>query len=344
MEILDIFGSDTAFKMATLTQTINHGDYKPGRIGQLGLYEIDGVPTTTVVIEEEYSTLKLVPTSTRGGPATPSSLDKRKARPFVIPHIAVEDSIVADQLQNVRGYAQGMEPSAVLLMLQELVNKKLAMLRDRLEPTIEYHRMGGIKGQILDSDGSTVIYNLFTEFGVSQQTAQMLLNTDTTDVNKQIRAAQRLSLTALGNQPIAGWHAFCGDSFFDKLVGHKQLRALYLNWQAAQILRDQVGAYALFNFGQVMWENYRGSVGGVDFVPSTKAYLFPLGARGLFINNFGPSDYIDRVNNIPTPDGLPIEARQWMPEGGKSVKVEAQSNPLCLCTKPRAVIELAEDT
>ena len=184
MEILDIFGSDTAFKMATLTKTINHGDYQPGRIGQLGLYAIDGVPTTTIVIEEEYNTLKLVPTSTRGGPATPSSLDKRKARSFIIPHIAVEDSILADSLQNVRAYAQGMEPSSVLLALQEMVNKKLMMLRARLEPTIEYHRMGGIKGLILDADGATTIYNLFTEFDVAQQTAQMLLNTDTTDVNK----------------------------------------------------------------------------------------------------------------------------------------------------------------
>jgi Phage major capsid protein E len=34
----------------------------------------------------------------------------------------------------------------------------------------EHLRVGAIKGKILDADGSAVIYDLFTEFGVSQHT------------------------------------------------------------------------------------------------------------------------------------------------------------------------------
>jgi Phage major capsid protein E len=35
---------------------------------------------------------------------------------------------------------------------------------------VEHFRIGAIKGQILDADGSAVIYDLFTEFGVAAHT------------------------------------------------------------------------------------------------------------------------------------------------------------------------------
>ena len=38
-----------------------------------------------------------------------------------------------------------------------------------LDPTIEYQRVGALKGIILNGDGST-LYNLFTEFGVTPPT------------------------------------------------------------------------------------------------------------------------------------------------------------------------------
>jgi hypothetical protein len=36
-----------------------------------------------------------------------------------------------------------------------------------VDATLEHLRIGAIKGQILDADGPAVIYDLFTEFGVT---------------------------------------------------------------------------------------------------------------------------------------------------------------------------------
>ncbi len=343
MEILDIFSGD-AFSIASLTNTIAHLDFKPSILRDMGLFEEEGVPTRTVIIEEEFGTIRLVPTAEYGGVASVSKIDKRKVRSFVVPHLPTRDAITAEEIQNVRAYAQAMTSQQALLTVEQLRDKKLMKMRDDLEVTLEHHAIGAVKGTILDSDGSTVILNLFTEFGVSQQTHNMILDTGGTIVINKTREAVRKSLSALGNQPLTGWGALCGDSFFDKFTGHTVVEKHFLNWEAARAYSEQHRAYGAFPYAGVNWLNYRGSIGGVDFVPTTKAYLFPLGARGLFITKFGPSDYIDRINQIPSPDGVPIEARSEMKPMGKGVDMEAQSNPLYLCTKPRAVIELKENT
>jgi hypothetical protein len=338
MDIIDVFKD--IFTMASLTDAVSHIDYVPGRVGQLGIFDVQGIPDRKVVIEEEYQTLKLVPTAPFGGVPAANTTDARKARPFIVPHIPVMDAISAEEIQSVRAYANGMAPQNARLTVESMRDKKLQQMQLKLQATLEYHRVGAIKGEILDADGITTIYNLFTEFGVAQQTLNMALGSSTTDILAKIRQAQRLSLTALGNAAFTGWRALCGDTFFDQFVGHDRVEDKYLNSADARLLREPDLAYGAIAFGGVVWENYRGSVGGVSFVEGDKAYLFPTGVMGLFIQRNGPSDYVDRVNQIPSADGLPIEVRSEMKPMGKGIDIEAQMNPLCLCTKPRAVVQL----
>lgn len=346
MEVIDYFSGD-GFTIASMTDAISHVDFKPDFLGSIGLYEPEGVPTRTVIIEEESQELKLVPTSQYGGPSTPrGQQSKRKDRSFVVPHLSTEANITAEEIQGVRAYANGMKPQQVLLAVEELRNRKLSAMRDDLEATFEYQRVSALKGILVDADGSAVIYNWFTEFGVSQQTLGMALTTDTTDVAGKVRQAIRLSLTALKNQKVTGWRAICGDNFFDALVGHKKVEDKYLNWTAAANLSDENRAYGTFEHLRVRWTNYRGSVTGSDgaakdFVGADDAYLFPEGVKGLFLWKNGPADLLDRVNQIPSPNGLPIEVYSAVKDG-KRVYMEAQSNPLFMCTKPRAVIKLTK--
>jgi len=338
MDILDVFSD--IFTMSSLTDAISHVDYLPGRIGQMGLFNVDGIPDRTVVIEEEYQTLNLVQTTPFGGVPLANTTDARIARPFVVPHVSVMDAITAGELQSVRAYAQGMAPQAARMSVEEMRDRKLAQMQRKLQATLEYHRIGALKGVILDADGSTVIYNLFTQFNVAQQQLGMALGTTTTNVLGKIRAAQRLSITALGDAPFTGWRAICGDTFFDQLIGHGKVEDKYLNSADNRLLRESDLAYGAIAFGNVVWENYRGSVGGIDFIEADKAYLFPTGVAGLFIQKNGPSDYVDRINQIPTPNGLGVEVRSELRPMGKGLDIEAQMNPLCLCTKPRAIVQL----
>jgi hypothetical protein len=297
------------------------------------------VPTRDVIIEEDYNTLKLVPTGPWGGVPLARATDKRKGRPFLVPHISTRDAVMAEEIQGVRAYAAGMTPAQTLMSVEALRNRKLDNMRADIEATLEYHRLGAIKGLVLDADGTTVIHDLFTLFGVSQQTHGMNLDDANTDVIIQIREAIRKSLDALGNGRATGFAALCGDQFFDLLTNHAKVRDSYNGWTAAASLRDQHRAYGTFDYMGVLWINYRGSVAGVDFVSTGKAHLVPLGTN-VFKGYFGPSDYIDRVNQIPDPNGAPIESRAEMLPMGKGVEMEAQSNPLYVNLKPRVVVEL----
>jgi hypothetical protein len=311
--------------------------HKPGRLGEIGLFGTPvGIPTTSVIIEQDNEAIKLVPTAPRGGVPDPQSRERRKAINFTVPHIPTMTQVMAAEVQNVRAFGQGNMASAEMMAVEMVRDRKLGIARSNLEVTIEYHRIGAVKGQVLDADGVTVLLNLFTAFSVSQTTYGMDLDDTTTKITARIRAAQRLALGVLGGAPMSGWLAICGDTFFDELVGHPKLEALYLNHQAAQTLRDGPAAYSSFDFGGVRWENYRGQVGATAFIGATKAYLIPIGVPELFIHYVAPADYMETVNTI----GLPFYAKSEMMKMNKGIDIEVQTNPLLLCTRPDAVVEL----
>lgn len=325
MPMLDVFRT-CAFNVASLTDSILKAPYKPGRIGALGLFRERGITTTTVVVEEKNGRLSLIPTSPRGGPASSIGSEKRTARSFVVPHLERDSMIMADEVQNVRAFGSENAQEAV----QSLVAERLADLRSMHEVTLEHMRAGAIKGLIVDSDGSTPLFNLFTEFGVSQQTEDLDL---TANVRSQIVAIQRLIETELGAEPISGFRAFCGDTFFDSLVDSSDVQES-LKYQESAMLRGDLRSG--FQYGGVTWENYRGSVGGVSFFPTDEAYVFPEGT-GIFATYFAPADYIETVNTV----GLPVYAKQAIDEQYQRwAKVHTQSNPLALCLRPRGVVQV----
>src|SRR5918994_1692033 len=98
--------------------------------------------------------------------ALTDATNKRKARSLVVPHIALEDTILADEVQNVRAFGS----ESMLEGVQAVVNQRMSEMATKMDATLEHLRIGAIKGQILDADGSAVIYDLFTQFGVTQHT------------------------------------------------------------------------------------------------------------------------------------------------------------------------------
>lgn len=328
MPMLDVFKSD-AFSTVSLTDGIIKAPHKPGRIGTLGLFRSRGIPNTTVVIEEKDGRLELISTSPRGGPATTVGSKKRTARSFVVPHLEKETTVSADEVQNVRAFGSENAADAV----QAIINERLQDMRAMHEVTLEHLRVGAIKGQVLDADGSTVLFNLFTEFGVAQQTHDIDLGTES--VRAEAVKIQRLIEAELGAEPVSGYRAFCGDEFFDALIEDASVKEA-LKYQESRLLRTDLRTG--FEFGGIVWENYRGKVGSVDFFPTAKAYVVPEGT-GIFQTYFAPADFIETVNTV----GLPVYAKMFNDDQlNRWAKVHTQSNPLALCLRPRAVVEVTK--
>lgn len=329
--MLDIFKTD-AFSIISLTDAINKQPFIPGRAGQVIDWNESGVPTTSIAIEEVNGVLQLVNPTPRGGPGTTSPKQKRVARSLSVPHYQVDDAIYAEEVQGVRAFGQENQVQTVFGRVSERMQNHVQLT---LDPTLEYQRIGALKGIIINQDGST-LYNLFTEFNVSQpaEVAFDFTNKQNGAVRTVCTGIVRTMATALGGLTFRGVYAFCSDTFWDALIQNAEVRATYLQQEAASQLREGV-AYSTLNFGGITFENYRGAVGATKFITDDKADFFPVGVPGLWRTVYAPADYIETVNTI----GLPRYAKQWQMENGKGVNLETQTNPLSYCTRPGVLVQ-----
>ncbi|QZP22841.1 major capsid protein [Pseudomonas sp. DR208] len=321
---------DDAFSVSSLTAAINEQEYLPGRISSLGLFREEGISTLTVQIEKDGDTLALVPSGERGTSGLVVGGTKRTLIPFNTVHLPERFTIKADEIQGIRAFGTRSELQAV----QDVVNKRLAKARRQLDATHEFQRMGALNGQVLDADGKTVLLDIYKSFGVNRQKLQMGLNSPDTELRVKCGEALDMQEEALGSVTSTGSRALCGKNFWNKLIVHKSVKETYLNTMQAASLRGD--ARESFEFGGIVWERYRGKVAGVAFVHDDKALLIPEGVPDLYISSFAPADYMETVNTQGIPYYSKIEPLPF----NKGVAGEAQSNPLHLCTRPRAQILL----
>lgn len=333
--MLDIF-RDNAFSVISLTDAINNLDFVPGLIGSLGLFDEQGISTTAAAIEERDGVLELISPTPRGGPGKTLPKGPRTLRAVAVPHFEIDDSVMADEVQGVRAWGSETQVETVMGKVAE----RLAIHTNSMEATHEYSRIGAIKGLITYADGST--FDLFTQFGVTQE-AEIDFNLDSTTVTGDLRQkcsqVVRQIAGILGAVPFSGIRAFTGDAFFDALIAHPEVRATYLGWTAAAELRQgylSAGlSYGAFPFGGILWENYRGAVGGTSFIETTKAHLFPVGVPNLFRTYYAPADYIETVNT----NGQRMYSKQYEMPNGKGIALESQMNALDICTRPRVLLK-----
>jgi hypothetical protein len=328
--MLDVFKGD-AFSFTKLVEAINRIPYAPTRIGRMGLFDTEGVSTTTVAVEMQNGVLTLVPTGPRGSRGPAKNLEKRTVRNFSTVHLPQTVNVLADEVQGIRVFGSESETETA----QAYLMKKMAIARRDLDLTHEFQRIGALKGIVLDADGTTEIYDYFTEFGLTQQTLSFELDVDATKVRGLCQTVERMVEDKLGGlMMVGGLHAFVGKTFFDALVDHPAVQDTFKNSGSNSELRKN--QRMAFEFGGIVFEEYRGSVGGTAFIGDSEGFVFPLGVPGMFQTYFAPADYMETVNTI----GLPFYAKPKMMDFDKGIEYDVQSNPLHMNTRPEAVIKL----
>jgi hypothetical protein len=335
--MLDIFKSDP-FTVFSLTDAINQVPFVPGHVGRLGLFRARSVNTLSIGIEEKNGILTLVAPTPRGGPGQTIDKSKRNLRMLAVPHFQIDDAIMADEVQGVRAFGSETELETVM----GKVDERMVQHSQSFDATEEYHRVGAIKGIVTYADGTTL--NLFNAFDVTQENEIDfdLDNATPADgiLRKKCAAVYRTIASNLDGVPFGGVRALCGDAFFDDLIAHKEVRETYLAQTEASDLRrgyvdsGQSGVFGTFVFGDIIWENYRGSVGGQAFVNTDKCHLFPTGAPGLFESVYAPADYIETVNTM----GKRLYMNQFPMSNNKGIDIEVQSNALQYCKRPKTLM------
>ncbi len=326
MPVLDLFNT-SAFDTISLTTAVNALPFVPSRVGEMKLFAAQGVPNTTIAIEEKNGLLALLPTAQRGEVGSVAAPVKRKVRSFAVPHIPHYDAVHAADIQNVRKFGSENQ----LESIAEIVNDRLALMRQHHETTEEHLRLGALQGKILDSDGSTTIFNLFTEFSVTEGATDFVLGTAGTDIRGKCLTVIRAIEDVLGATGYDHIHCFAHDLWFDDFISHADVKAAFDRFQDGEMLRNDPRAG--FTFANITFENYRGKVGSNDFMVSDEARFFPVGVAGLFQTFYAPADFTEAVNTI----GIPVYAKQERMKFDKGIELHTQSNPLPMCTQPEVL-------
>jgi hypothetical protein len=334
MATLDVFKQD-AFKLTSMLQAIREVDYRPMRLGELGIFTPNPVRTETVAIEKIGETLALIKTSQRGEPPDKRSTEKRTIRDFRTLRITKDDRVMASELANIRAFGTESE----MMQVQAEIARRLSGpggLESQVELTLENMRLGAVQGIVTDADGST-LYNWFTEFGVSQP-GEIDFDLDNASpasgaVRKKCNEVVRAMMKAAKGVWVPGTqvHALCGDAFWDDLTAHSEVRQTYLNTQQAADLRNG-NAYETFAYGGIVWENYRGTDDGSTVAINTdKAKFFPVNAPGAFLEVFSPGERFEHIGQLGEriyPMIVPDRDRDMYAD------IEVYSYPLHICTRP----------
>jgi len=330
--MLDVFNGN-AFNVAALTDAINKVPYMPGKVGTLGLFANKGVTTRSVIIEERDGVLQLIKSQPWGAPPQVNKKRDRRARNFIVPHFPLTDTVLASEVQGIRAFGSQTETENVA----QIVTEKIATMRQSHEVTLEWLRIGALKGVVFDGDTTTVLHNFYDEFGVdAQDLVDWDMHTAATEQAPHCMAAIRKIEEALGGTPYDHIHCLMGNNVWDKFIVNTSVKTAYERWvgmsgQGAFLREDMRKG---FPFGGIFFENYRGKIGSTSFIDDDEGRIFPVGAPGLFQTINAPADYIETVNTI----GLPFYAKQQIMDFDKGVEIETQSNPLCICTRPRTLI------
>lgn len=356
---IDIF-KDDAFSMGQMIGAIEKTPFVPHLLGTMNLFTPNPVRTEFVAIEAKDNALRIIQTTERGSPLVQNRRNRRNLRRFDTVRIAKSDTIRATEIAGVRAFGSETE----LMQAQEMVAGKQIELRRDMELTFEKHRLGAVQGIVLDADGQ-VINNWFTEWGISAPAViEFKMATTSTEIELICRDVQRKMMRAAQGLWLPGTYiaCLCGDKFFDMLTTHKTVKETYLNQAQAASLRQSFGvaaenmtdgAFATFNYGGILFINYRGADNATDAdiadgdgvesigIASTDARFFPVGAPGVFQVALSPAESFDYVN---TP-GLEMYS-MIIPDDKRNqfVDVEVYSYPLFMCTRPEMLMRGVANT
>ena len=331
MQIIDFFKTD-GFSLAELVEGINVIPNQFGMINDMGLFSAEGVTQTSVIVDYDKLSLNLLASKARGAPGDANKTGGRLSKNFSIPHYPLDDRISPEDLQGRRAFMQtGPEDAAYLL------TKKLTEIRAKHDQTLEWMKLGVLKGTITDGAGVTLL-NLYTDFGISQTTVGFALTTGSTEVLTKCLSVKRTIELALTGTPSSGEIVcLCGSGFYDALTTHANVKAAFANWNALQ--NNFTDYRKSFMFGGIRFMEYNGTVpdssgSSQALIGTDDAYFVPLGTN-LFKTYFAPADFMETVNTM----GLPFYAKTDVQKFGRGVEIHTQTNPLPLCLKPGVIVK-----
>lgn len=333
--VTDIFTQNAWGAIDFQQEVVERTEFLPQLLGTLNIFEPIYSRSRTIAIADRDRTLSLIPTSEMGAPPAELIPEGAKVRPFNTSRLAKGSTIYAAELAGVLALPFDQQTREISTEVAE----RTGLIMNDLELTWEHMRFGAIQGQVLDADG-TVLIDWFEEWDIDAPAEiNFSLTTDTTDVRKKCRDLKRAMMKASKGiwTPATRVAALTGDTFFDALLNHPQIKETRLyNAQAASL--ENIEGYSSIELEGITFINYRGTDDGSTLaIDTNKARFFPINARGAFKVGFSPANEFKPYLNQRAQEyyGLILADTS-----GREAwdRVEIYSYPLFICTRPEMLM------
>lgn len=324
---------DMIFTTEELSAAITNMPQRIGNPDDASLFR--DVRGTTKSFSVEYYTESniLVPTTAWGGVAPKNTSGERIAKSWEVPHMPLEDTILAADVIGVRAFGSTQAET-----VQSKVLEKLRQMRNKIDTTLAYRRSKAKQGIILDANGSTIV-NYFTDFGVTEQSVDFDLGTATTNVVAKCQDVIDKITDGVGQELFTSIEVEVDRAFYDALTAHKNVREVYLGWSQAEQKLGRSNASG-FEFGGLKFIVNRQTIGGTPIIATKTGHAYPRGTQDVFLNAIAPADFNETVNTL----ALPFYAKQKVKDYDRGFDLHVQSNQLPIVAKPKALVKVTSST
>lgn len=323
------------FTSVELTQAVNKLPSLPMRFAPL--FASKGVKTTSVAFDVREGRLFLVANQDRKGTPQQVESPKKSTKILQCAHLPLSDSLLPDDIQDVREFGSDEPANAVTEL-----NDRMQALKSPLEVTMEYHRIGALKGVVVDADGTTVLHDMYDTFGISKKalniTFPSTVPVNTNPILAAILEGKRHAEQKAKGMPIARFEAMVGSDFYDALTGHELVREAFELWLAQQSgWGDNDFRKRGFVYGGVTWIEVSDIVEDKPLVAADKAHMYPVTYPGFgaYRTFYAPANWMDTVNTVGIPFYAQMESRKLQ----RGYDLEVQTNPLCASMYPETLVE-----
>jgi hypothetical protein len=330
-----------------LTTQVNRIPNTYGLLQAMGMFSSEGTGSIFVEVRVEDGVLRVLSAQERGGPGVEGKREKGKSLIFKVPHFPQFDLITPADLQNMLTV---VARSRQAITFDDELAKRLEQLRTNHAITLEFVRLGALKGVITDGDG-TELYNLFDEFDITKKVVDFELGTAGTDVMAKCEEVNDHVVANLKGEVSDGVEVMVSGAFFSKLINHAKVEKFYLNAEQAMSLtryeRDRLGGNwgRVFEFGNVRFRENKttfplkigDTITSTPAIAANKGHAYPTGTRDTFKTWHAPADTLDAVNTAPSDE---VFISPEVLKHGKGVELWSESNPLAICSRPEVLVEV----
>lgn len=340
------------FTASQLTEQIDVIPNLYGLLGELNLFPAQGSSSRIVELRYENHVLRVLPAKARGVPGTPQQSRTANSIYVEIPHFPEVDLITPEDIQDIIvQIGMTKRPTTV----QEEVSKRLIDIKRTHDITREWLKAGALQGVIKDGN-STSLLDLYAALGVSKTTVHFDLSNSSAVMSDKCRQVFQAVAGNLQGEVMSGVEAIVDPGFFQAFVTHTSVEKFYLAAEQAVLLAQMVRQKSEGNmwgrewrFSNILFREYYGTapvrssptaaVASTPFWAANTGSAFPVGTAKMFRTYYGPAHDLRAVNQM----GSEIYVSPKFLDHGEGIELKSQSNPLPICRRPAAVVQLAAD-